>query len=284
MCILIIELFSFCVTVEWPKDILPELPLKLSDAHGRCDQITLLLMTSGALCIVTSYCGTRIIKKTHIKSIWNSHANLSFITLINVMYLLKGERERTLKKCIWKSAQQHTREKQRWVNTVTFSLQRVKTVSNWRWIDWGLTLQKGLYWAAFKTEHTLIQMQAWIAHTHSQSIWAKLQILTRKMPLISSLSLASISLMLSLMANKTTLSSWVLERCRSLQSKVMEPKPRVNSLKEPQAHPYGRGICGRSMQGSPAIQTKGQMDPSVYDALKTMTVSDVQLIVIHKHW
>ncbi len=44
----------------------------------------------------------------------------------------------------------------------------------------------------------------------------------------------------------------------------------------------GESVAG-AMQGSPAIQTKGQMDPSVYDALKTMTVSDVQLIVINKH-
>ncbi len=102
MCILIIELFSFCVTVEWPKDLLPELPLTLSDAHSRCDQITLLLMTSGALCIITSYRGTHYIyiyiyiykKLQHIKSIWNSHANLSFKTLITVMYLLKREREK----------------------------------------------------------------------------------------------------------------------------------------------------------------------------------------------
>ncbi len=59
-------------------------------------------MTSGALCIITSYRGTHYIyiyiyiykKLQHIKSIWNSHANLSFKTLITVMYLLKREREK----------------------------------------------------------------------------------------------------------------------------------------------------------------------------------------------
>lgn len=41
----------------------------------------------------------------------------------------------------------------------------------------------------------------------------------------------------------------------------------------------GGEMCGRSMQGSPAIQTKVQMDPSVYDALKTMTVSQTLIYI-----